>query len=101
MSENTSNTVSPYRAAQIINLLLVQDEVTDAMGEPKQIAPQMLYGYVKKGTIAHETTSTGKKVIAMDVLAEFYENYKAGQVGRGGGASVDTLASEVRDLLNK
>jgi len=96
--------VTPYKAAQIINALLAQDGVENSMGEPKVIAPQMMYNYVKPGKTSQAripsfTGADNKVYIEMEDLALFYQDYKNGLVSRGGGVATDTLANEVRALL--
>jgi hypothetical protein len=96
--------VTPYKAAQVINALLIEDDVTDAMGAPKVIAPQMMYNYVKPGknTEARIPSFKGadnKTYIEMDDLAKFYDEYKNGLVNRGGGRGTEALAAEVRNLI--
>lgn len=63
MSENT--TVSPYQAAKLVNAILVEVGL-------KEIPPQMMYNYTKKGYIP----SVDKKIKVED-LHEWTTKYLA------------------------
>jgi hypothetical protein len=98
----TDQLVSPYQAAKIVNILLEEDGVVDEMGAPKTIVPQMLYGYVRKGSIPTVQVEANGKIrnfIRMTDLATWYSQYKNGQVGRGGGVSATALAAQVKSLV--
>ena len=103
-AEQTDQLVSPYQAAKIVNVLLAEDGITDDMGAPKEINPQMLYGYVRSGRIPSTMkTVNGKdrKFVKLADLTEWYQNYSTGQIGRGGGVSTEALAEQVKAGLNK
>lgn len=65
----TITTVSPYKAAQIVNALLAE------AGVEKTLPPQMFYTYTKKGYIP----STDGKV-SLEDLQVWFEKYLAKQV---------------------
>lgn len=65
MSNNTVETVSPYAAAKLVNAVLVEVGL-------KEIPPQMMYNYVKKGYIP----SVDKKINVSD-LHEWTTKYLA------------------------
>ena len=62
---NTNETVSPYGAAKLVNTILVEVGL-------KEIPPQMMYNYVKKGYIP----SVDKKIKVED-LHEWTTKYLA------------------------
>lgn len=97
-------TVTAYQAAKIVNALLAEEGVVDPeTGEPKEIAPQMLYGYVRTGRIASvEVKNAAGKVqkrIPLNALGEWYRDYRAGNVGRSGGASTKSLVEDLKATL--
>lgn len=109
MTEQTQNTsdvqepikaVTAYAAASIVNRLLADDGIEDGKGGTKEIKPQMLYGYVRKGTI-ESVEIGGRNLIPLSVLATWYEKFRDGQLSRGGGVSVQDLTEDVRNLLTK
>lgn len=101
--EVTEQTVTAYQAAQIVNALLEEEGETDEAGEPKTIAPQMLYGYTKSGRIPSvEVKQANGKIqrrIPLSALGAWYKEYREGNVGRGGGASTKSLADQLKQTL--
>jgi hypothetical protein len=114
MSENTVNEtvqdnpneageqlVTPYRAAAIVNALFQEE------GIDREVKPQMLYQYAKKGSIPTVqgaiNTRTGEpsRLIRMADLAEWYVKFRDGQLARGGGVSLKDQAAGLKALINK
>lgn len=91
------NAITGFQAAKIINLLLKEDGIS------KEIKPQMIYNYIRKGTIASVDgplrNGTPQKLVPMDELATFYKSYKEGLRTSGNTAKTEDLVQELKNLL--
>jgi hypothetical protein len=85
--------ITAYKAAGIVNALLASENSS------KQLQPQQLYGYMKRGQLKSITVD-GKKRVRLTDLAEWYEKFRSGQFSTSSETTED-LADTVRELLTK